>query len=1060
MKVDILKTYLYWQGTSSRSVSAALKAREAATDAMVSRRRDWSVGLGVALLAFVVYVWTLCPGVFPGVSAVSSAGVLQLLPGNPMIGHPLWAWSARLAAALPIGDLPFRLNLFSAVCGAGVVALVFHLTCLLLYEALRDEVWVVQMESDGEAATGRATPLLADTADRIRTDRGNHLQAMAGGIVAALAFAFCVPFWSAAVSLHMQTFDLLLFLAATYMLARYALTGLPIYFIASAFLCGTGLVESVAFVILLPAMLGIFFYIGKCHAQISESFIVLLLFSLGTGLLLSAGALVLWMTHGGTRLSGAMLASTATALIHSHGEALKAGLPRMGWLLLVFQGVVPVLTVYWGARSFFFTRDGLSRWSWGAVNTLFTALAAIALFNLPGSCWRLTRDSTHLPVMPLLGMAMSCGGLFVYGILLGRKPSPDEVDADAPPANPLPQVAGKLLAAAVALIVIVAPFRNFRDADGRNGASADAFCRELIRAAPTSRCLVTDGTFDAGLLVRAHAMRRSLVLVSDRPSQPKPAAPGETAAQQPAPTALAFVRTWLENHAGGAGQVAMVTAPGLWGQAGFQAVPNLLVYSGEKQQEKISPAALLERHRVFWRRIEPLLATTPPRVAALYRNHIAMKMQASRIANDLGVLCLYKNALPEAADAFRHAQVIDENNLCAFVNLYGLYSEHPEIGSLSELQDRMTTFAGRKPAFDSMAGYESCYGTLHHPTVEYLVTHSTGQGLPNLPGQPNSGLLAQLTEYCRTSVLSEAAEPSASMACARGAQDEDLASAAQAAISGKWRAAEAQLRSLTQKKRSLLAAWALLAEVLMNTDRFDEVETEVLPAMRLAAHGKDTELVDLTEGCLALRRSTPDYAAAHACFSRVLQRNPDIEEAQNQLLQASLALGDRQQIETDCTNLLARTPGQPTANALLGSLRLSQGRLEDAEAALNASIATRPAAPALNDLAETLRQTKRLRVAEAAARRAILLNPGFYQAWDTLAVVLADAGHLDDAAAAHQAALRLCRTDIRLYLSAASLEKKRNHPESARSLLAAAAPMLTQANASSKAEYNALVRTL
>ena len=85
---------------------------------------DVIIALVVAGLALVVYMRTLTPGLLPG-----DGGEFQTLPylwghSHPT-GYPVYLTAARIFALLPMGELAYRINLFSAVMGAVVVAGVY-----------------------------------------------------------------------------------------------------------------------------------------------------------------------------------------------------------------------------------------------------------------------------------------------------------------------------------------------------------------------------------------------------------------------------------------------------------------------------------------------------------------------------------------------------------------------------------------------------------------------------------------------------------------------------------------------------------------------------------------------------------------------------------------------------------------------------------------------------------------------------------------------------------------------------------------------------------------------
>ena len=89
-----------------------------------SRRSAWWVALGAGLVAFVVYLRTLLPGI-----AFGDWGEMQTVPhvlgvAHPT-GYPTYVLIAWLAELLPFGSVAFRANLLSAVfVGATVGTLV------------------------------------------------------------------------------------------------------------------------------------------------------------------------------------------------------------------------------------------------------------------------------------------------------------------------------------------------------------------------------------------------------------------------------------------------------------------------------------------------------------------------------------------------------------------------------------------------------------------------------------------------------------------------------------------------------------------------------------------------------------------------------------------------------------------------------------------------------------------------------------------------------------------------------------------------------------------------
>ncbi len=82
----------------------------------------WGVCAAVGAAALAAYVATLAPGLTGGDAGELALAARAFSVAHPP-GYPLYVVLGRLAAALPVGALAFRLNLLSAVCGAGAAAL-------------------------------------------------------------------------------------------------------------------------------------------------------------------------------------------------------------------------------------------------------------------------------------------------------------------------------------------------------------------------------------------------------------------------------------------------------------------------------------------------------------------------------------------------------------------------------------------------------------------------------------------------------------------------------------------------------------------------------------------------------------------------------------------------------------------------------------------------------------------------------------------------------------------------------------------------------------------------
>lgn len=89
-------------------------------------RFDFYIGLALAITAFVVYLRTLTPGVLDGDSGEWQY-MANILGVPHSTGYPLYILLAKLTTLLPIGNPAWRVNLFSAICAALSIPVVYLL---------------------------------------------------------------------------------------------------------------------------------------------------------------------------------------------------------------------------------------------------------------------------------------------------------------------------------------------------------------------------------------------------------------------------------------------------------------------------------------------------------------------------------------------------------------------------------------------------------------------------------------------------------------------------------------------------------------------------------------------------------------------------------------------------------------------------------------------------------------------------------------------------------------------------------------------------------------------
>jgi tetratricopeptide (TPR) repeat protein len=1032
------------------------------------------VMLGIGLLALTVYLFTLAPGVYPGSSAAAMGKALGLLPSAP-VTHPLWLLASKAVAALPAFGAPLRLNFFSAVCGSLAVAWLFRVTKRIIFELIREAPSIRLVPVADEEPSSLPPPASDNRPNEANSEAMEHLFATLGGVVAALCFAFCAPFWLASTSLHAQPLDILLLLVTADLLACYHFTGKTSACVMAVFLLGLGLVESVIFVPLAPLALVVLLLASVRYDQISESFLLLMLASCLSGLAANVG-LFLVLSDVGHAFNSDVLFRLLSSLALAHSDEFMRGLPKTGWLFVLLQTTAPVLIACVSVCRFTSHQDDIKRWKWGITNILFTAVSVACLLNLPKTAWALARESGHLPVIPCMAIAIASGVLFVYWCLTANMPSCNASFELAPPPLTL-RLLGFGMCGLLGVVTLRSLYTNINDADGRKSAFADLVASDLIWQAGTARCLMTDGLLDMNLLIRSHLTGGKIALLPsipdirqtkagqpDRPAPLRLSLPGTESSERP--SSDAFVARWLRENPKEQAQVAAVGNPDVWQRAGLLPVPNGLLYIGADPRSPFDGKTLLSRNQGYWRPLALLISDDRTLLPELRALRARLRTHTSRLANDLGVLLEMRGELPEAEVAYAEALHLDELNVSAGLNLCGLRLQKGTPGASQAFVKLAAKFASQPgffAAFDVLAA--RCGKLLSREADALLPTVMTPYDLGSKPPASTFLLLEKWLSACRSAPQVKPPALPAAASSLGTVPDAMLSQALAMLLNGQNAKAEKLLRLLVSNRPTNLSAWALLAEVLMARGEWKEVNESVLPAMRAVpaktAHTlTDSTLADMTQGCLLLRITPADPAGARACFDRALTQNPTLVAACDELLRADTLLGKATQLEADALRIVGQVPEHAAANAVLGSFRLGQKRYDEAERFLRQSLAAQLSAGPLNDLAELLRQQNKLPEAEQQARRALRLDPAFYQAWDTLCNILVEQGQLDEAYGHLRCALALNADDPRLYLTLTRLRIKEGNLREASRILDASKILLGKTSPSVRDEHTQLARSL
>jgi tetratricopeptide (TPR) repeat protein len=284
-----------------------------------------------------------------------------------------------------------------------------------------------------------------------------------------------------------------------------------------------------------------------------------------------------------------------------------------------------------------------------------------------------------------------------------------------------------------------------------------------------------------------------------------------------------------------------------------------------------------------------------------------------------------------------------------------------------------------------------------------------------------------------------------------------------AMMKGNLKEAKSLLLNTTEENPKDLLAWSLLAAVAMQqwdaakdekvkASLRKDIAEKYLPAMEKNTNNPYDYYLQITKAFLMMRSGNDKLRQARDAFAAAARSRPDSLAAQDLVLGLDITLNDKVSAEVHARDVLYRNRNAPLANYVMGSLQIDKGGYSQAEMYLRkAADAPQPNVLAMNDLAEVLRRTGKFDEAERYARRATEKAPELYIVWETLGVVLMDAGK--DAAEAEKCIRKAIdlqqgvegnKQDIRMWTSLARAQFMRGDKKGAKMSLRKVRPHLAE----------------
>lgn len=985
------------------------------TSSAVTARR---VGLIISLCALLAYLVTLSPTFYPGSSSSLLAQHLGLT-AFPAMGNILWGWLVNALAALPVGSLAVRLNVFSALCAAGAVYLLFQLMLNVRPARRADH-------------TGAKPP--------------SSMVQILSAAAAAIYLAASIPFWVVATRAHPLSFDVLIGLAPFLLVQRSFRTESNRLLLFAAFVYGLSVTEYSTMMALGPvlALHMLIVLLVRGRFTVGTVFSLLGLFLLGlTPYLISA-----WLYQQTPAYAWREFEGFGQVLKYSLLEqwfTLSRSVPKVGWLTAGFLTIVPcviALGYRWAPRPV----GTAARMGQGVVHALVGGVLLGVMWDMPLAPWRSTQGEPMI-LLPYVVAAMGMGFVVAFFV---------ELLAERSSLTTRLTVWSWVAAIALMAAPLAAAVKHLPITNGHSGAWFIRYLSSVLDSQGSRRWLITNGENDAQLALLAKARGQEIVLINPRLSL-SDAYQNYLASlfEEPRLKGLAKVgltpllQEWFAKP-GVLEQVGGINSPELWEALGFEPMPEGILYVALRPEDKRDPVAQVELfHRAIagWiGEVKGLESVAP--IAPVDRYRAGLLREVSRAANNLGVFVEDQDRSDLAEALYREARSYNTNNISALINLTTL-GRHVELKDKEELDHELEEMAKAQEGDYSMWSLSRIHGYVRTPEVfagrgwAWAMSGKPGMAVREMKramkvggATPGAQLaLAQLYFAQEDEQASEevyrkllAVNPDhiwailglARIAARRGDYEEarlGLGRLAQLgvkqdAIALEAAAVESAAGDLEKAKKLLveslksrpddarvLMSLALVASQTGDTKKADEA------ILKLEGMNNLQPAIRFAMAQLAMSRRDPGKAKRN--LEDVLRMQPTHVGALSLMVQIYQMEGDRRMMEQFVNRLISADPKNAQANYLLGTFQYLREQYALAEASFRVSLETQRSADALNALAYLSLLKGNLDEAESLVRESLKLNDTLPMAWDTLANVLIRRNKLAAAEEAAQKAVAM-----------------------------------------------------
>lgn len=1025
--------------------------------------------LGVAFLlgasAFLVYLWSIMPGAFPGDPASLVARAVGVKP-QLSAEHAVWAWLASFVAGFRQDNIVFRVNFLSAVCGALSVGLLYLVVTRLLSQVI------------DETLSGRLPP-----ARRALGAAVVRRAVLLGGVCASLALAYCIPFWIASTQSYYHTLYVAWLLGSVLLLLQYIRTGRIGWAILFSSVHAAGMTQASAFIAFAPLLgAALLFMLWRKDDFDLRSLLPIVLAGFAGGCLIFFNAGVFFRSEGFELMGYGGFFQVVRLLVNSLRAGITGSLPRVGWMIIVGLTIAPWMAAMVASfRALNEERD----WSFYALHAAIATVTVAVLIDIKASPWRFmgVSDAT---IIPYVLTSMTFGYLAAYLLLLVTH----ALDIpDVPRKWRLARILRTAVMVVFPLFAVVAALLNFRETDHRRTRFIALYADRLLDNLAGRSWLVTNGVLDDVLLLRAKERGIPLRCISLADNSSDVAIRyfkrhiDNIRLKNTADLGfVSMLQEWITSEPSAGTDLALALVPDLWGTGDYEVQPNGLVFLGVKDEEFKAQQvpALLERHNALWDEMEQALAAVPESASdriQFYRDRI-VRPQVSFIGNNLGYMLETMGKNKESFAVYDRMHAFDPDNVSALLNwatmVFNGQAPEKKDAVVRDLDALNRKLDGSQLPIWSLA---RVFGYVSRPeTFAQLGWSWASSGQPNLalralsraeestPPEHRAAIRASMAHIHMLRdrpeeservyfemLVEDAANREALMGLVRiftlrgdvARAREFLQRAEKAGVpksqllvstamithaEGNTAVARAILQEQIDLDPKNVQAMAILCALLVQERDVKGLEAAI-GKLELAA-GPDSYQVLIARGSLA--ELVGDRRAARDHFLRAYRFMPNAVALLDRILKLDFQLADKIAAAEHAKTMLRLDLRNSFANYLMGSLASERRDYAAAEDFLRVSVASEATVANLNDLADVLVRRKQIEEAELRVNQAFKLDDQRYEAWDTYGQILMEKGQLDDAETALTTALKLFADDLRVHVHLAHLYfRKGDNPRAA-----------------------------